>query len=253
MDPSLAFSGLPGGLRDPLLSEYRSIVQNFSEGRWAPSELSGGLFCEIVFTILEGYAAGTFRTTPYKPGNFVMACRALEQNASVPRSFQILIPRLLPGLYEIRNNRGVGHVGGDVDPNHMDAVAVLSICNWIMAELIRVFHSLTTENAQALVDIIAERQVPLVWKVAGIRRVLDTSLKLKEQILVLSASSGPAVSAADLLKWTSYGNKSYFTKTLRALDLDRLIYFTPENDVIISPKGQEIVSKLLLSKSTKLG
>src|SRR5215831_12151768 len=129
-----ALAAIPVGLRQPLLTEYQSIVQNFSEHRWSPSELSGGKFCEIVFTILDGHAKSAYPTKPAKPKNFVQACRQLESHAHVPRSFQILIPRLLPALYEVRNNRGVGHVGGDVDPNHMDATFVLASCSWVMAE-----------------------------------------------------------------------------------------------------------------------
>jgi len=67
----------------------------------------------------------------------------MEVHTRVPRSFQILIPRLLPALYEIRNNRGVGHVGGDVDPNYMDATMVVGAVKWIMGELTRVFHSVS--------------------------------------------------------------------------------------------------------------
>src|SRR6266478_1494776 len=127
---SKALTAIAPGLRDPLISEYQSIVQNFLEHRWLPSELSGGRFSEIVYCILDGHAKKKFVAVPFKPGNFVEACRKLENNAHVPRSFQILIPRMLPALYEVRNNRRVGHVGGDVDPNHMDSVAVLSTCNW---------------------------------------------------------------------------------------------------------------------------
>src|SRR2546423_114620 len=112
-------STLPPGLREPLLREYQSVVNYHMERRWSPSEISGGRFCEIVYTILDGYAAGIFPSTPSKPRDFVAACRSLESRITGPRSFQVLIPRFLPALYEIRNNRGVGHVGGDVDPNHM--------------------------------------------------------------------------------------------------------------------------------------
>src|SRR5690349_517405 len=101
-----ALATIPTGLRDPLLEEYDSIVQNYMERRWSPSELSGGKFCEIVYTILQGHAKGTYPAKPAKPPNFVDACKKLEANASEPRSFQILIPRMLPSLYEIRNNRG---------------------------------------------------------------------------------------------------------------------------------------------------
>jgi hypothetical protein len=47
-----ALAAIPSGLRLPLIAEYQSIVQNYSEHRWSPSELSGGKFCEIVFAIL---------------------------------------------------------------------------------------------------------------------------------------------------------------------------------------------------------
>src|ERR1700689_1547155 len=107
---SASLSAIPTGLRNPLLEEYRTIVQNFLEQRWLPTELYGGRFAEAVYTILDGQAKQSYASAPAKPGNFVAACRALEQNklAHVPHSFQILIPRPLPVLYDVRNNRNVG-------------------------------------------------------------------------------------------------------------------------------------------------
>jgi hypothetical protein len=67
---SAALTAIPLGLRDPLLSEYQTIVQNFLEHRWLPSELSGGRFSEIVYTILDGHAKGAYAGAPSKPGNF---------------------------------------------------------------------------------------------------------------------------------------------------------------------------------------
>ncbi len=174
-----ALAIVPPGLRDPLLEEHRLIVQNYLERKWLPSELSGGRFCEIVYTILDGQAKNAYPAVPGKPGNFVNACRQLENNNHVPRSFQILIPRMLPALYEVRNNRGVGHVGGDVNPNYMDATLVVGQVNWIMGELVRVYHQLpTTDEAQSVVDQLVERRVPIVWQVGDIKRVLNPKLKL---------------------------------------------------------------------------
>jgi hypothetical protein len=216
-DSSAIFPSVPPGLRIPLIEEYNSIVQNFSEQRWTPAELSGGKFCEIVYTILDGHAKGSFPSKPGKPAKFVDACKKLESNAHVPRSFQILIPRLLPALYEIRNNRNVGHVGGDVDPNFMDSTAVLGTANCIMAELVRVFHSVSTPEAQAIVNALTERRVPLVWQFGDIKRVLNPKLALRDQILVLLASSVGAVQVAELQRWTEAKNLAHFRKTLRGL------------------------------------
>ena len=94
-----ALIDIPDGLRNPLIDEYQNIVRNYMERRWTPSELSGGKFCEIVYTILDGFSSGNYASSPMKPDNFVAACRKLETNTSNPRSFHILIPRILAALY----------------------------------------------------------------------------------------------------------------------------------------------------------
>ena len=251
VNASSALSSIPSGLRGPLIDEYKSIVQNFLENRWLPSELSGGRFSEIVYTILDGYAKSkTYASKPSKPSDFVQACRKLENNANVSRSFQILIPRMLPALYEVRNNRSVGHVGGDVDPNHMDAVAVLSMCNWIMAELVRVFHGLTVGEAQKVVDALAEVRIPLIWSDGKIKRVLQPAIKLGEQVLLLVATSVPDVSVSDLLAWIEYDDKKYFMRTIRTLHSKRLLEFTESIDrVRVLPPGAKLVQDLVRKKS----
>jgi hypothetical protein len=245
-----ALSSVPSGLRDPLISEYQTIVQNFLEQRWLPSELSGGRFSEIVYCILDGHAKKKFVATPFKPASFVDACKKLENNAHVPRSFQILIPRMLPALYEVRNNRSVGHVGGDVDPNHMDSVAVLSMCNWVMAELVRVFHGLTIAEAQKVVDALAEVRIPFIWSDGNVKRVLRPELKLHEQILLLTAVSVPDVSSKELIEWIEEDDKGYFMKTLRRLHKKRQLEFDEKTDrVKILPPGAKFVQDLVRKKN----
>jgi len=244
-----ALAALPSGLRGPLLQEYRNIVQNFLEHRWRPSELSGGLFSEIVYTILDGYAKKAYASSPNKPSNFVDACKKLESKTGVPRSFQILIPRFLPALYEIRNNRSVGHVGGDVDPNHMDSVAVLSMCNWIMGELVRVFHNLPITDAQRVVDLLAEVKIPVLWSDGVIKRVLDPKLKLPEQLLLFIATSVPDVTIQELLDWTEYKNKSRFLSILRGLHKKRFVEFSEaQGKAKILPPGTKSLEGLIKKK-----
>jgi len=247
---AILLSALPPGLRDPLIEEYNSIVRNYMERRWSPSELSGGKFCEIVYTIIDGYASGTFPGTPKKPRDFVTACKALESRVSSPRSFQILIPRLLPGLYEIRNNRGVGHAGGDVNPNQMDATIVLSLASWVMAELIRVFHKMPIVEAQRAVDSLVERRLPIVWTEGETRRVLQPGMKLKDQIMLLIGSSSSAAKVTDLFSWTEYGNRAHFNKTLRTLHRGRFIELNERaGTATMLPPGADYVTALTQRQS----
>jgi len=157
-----------------------------------------------------------------------------------------LIPRALPALYEVRNNRGVGHVGGDVDPNHMDATFVVSTVNWIMAELVRVFHNTSTANAQKVVDALAEAKIPLIWEGKDVKRVLDPEIGLKDQVLLLVATSTAETSIDDLQRWVDYKNNQYFKKLLRQLHKQRLLEYSAErNAVQILPPGAIYVSGLV--------
>jgi hypothetical protein len=238
--PTKLFAGIPSGLVSPLLDSYQEISRNFRESRWEPAELNGGKLCEVVYTILRGHADGIFPKKPSKPKNMVDACNALANAPqSVSRSARIQIPRVLVALYEIRNNRGVGHVGGDVDANHMDAVLVLSMAKWVLSELIRIFHDLDTQTASDAVEALCDRTSPLVWQVAGKLRVLNPSLSMKEKSLALLYVSASPVSESTLFDWVEYSNAAMFRREiLTKMHKQKLIeYDKTATTVHISPLG----------------
>lgn len=253
LDATNAFSNLPAQLQGELLDCYKSIITNYAESRWEPAELNGGKFCEIVYSILHGALVGTFPQRAKKPTNMVDACRALESMPPTPtlvgnRSLRIQIPRLLPYLYEIRNNRGVGHVGGDVDPNAADASVVIALASWVMAELVRVFHSMSLTAAQEVVDSLVARRHPLVWAVGGTKRVLDSSLKKADQVLLLLYSETSWTDVEQLRNWVEYANKTGFkSNVLVPLHKNRSIEFVQTDNVArITPKGvSEVEAKLV--------
>jgi len=257
IDPSNALAGLPPGLRAPLLKSYKEIAASYSEGRWEPSELNGGKFSEVVYSIISGSLSGTMPTSPSKPSDMVRACRSLENvppdvQRTGDRSLRILIPRVLQPLYEIRNNRGVGHVGGDVDPNFLDASAVYGMASWVLAELVRIFHNVPTKEAQDVVDALAEHKHPLIWNIEGINRVLDPSMKSADQTLLLLHAQRSWVPEEDLLKSTEYSNAAVFRdKVLGTLHRARLIEYDAEGRrAHISPKGsEEVETRILKTRS----
>jgi hypothetical protein len=148
-------------LRTELLAEFAKITRNYRETRWEAQNLDGGRLCEIAYTILDGYTSGgNYPTGASKPPSFEAACKALENRSIYPDSARITIPRVLFALYEIRNRRGVGHVGGDVNANHMDAEFVLAAAKWVVAELVRLFHTVDVRTATDVVDALVEKPFP---------------------------------------------------------------------------------------------
>lgn len=92
--------------------------------------------------------------------------RAFEKSTSTGslESYRIHIPRVLATIYNIRNKRGVGHLGGDVNPNFADSTFIVTCVDWILAELVRVHYTCSLDEAQKMVDSIIIRPSFLVTK-----------------------------------------------------------------------------------------
>lgn len=238
---------LPESLRKELIDEFNKLVKNYRESKWEPSEMSGGKMCEIIYSILDGFVSGNFPAHSSKPSNMVDACRTLEQApATFERTVRIQIPRILIALYEVRNNRGAGHVGGDVNPNHMDATFVINTAKWLMSELTRIFHSVDTDEAQKAVELITERETPLIWSVNGKKRVLNATLSKSAQTLLLLHQTSEAKDE-DLFSWVEYSNFSvYKSKVLNPGHKQRLWeYDRVAGIVTLSSLGVAEAEKLL--------
>lgn len=246
-----ALGALPPGLRGELLNEYAKIARNYREGRWEAAELDGGRFCEIVFTICSGFLnGGQYPASASKPARFADDCAALGKLPASrgPKSVRVGIPRVLVALYDVRNNRGVGHVGGEVDANHMDATFVLHTAQWVMAELVRIFHTTDTVTASAVVDSLVDRTLPVIWAVGDRKRVLTTGLPLSKQTLLLVYGEPAGRSDRALAEDLGQPRLSDYRRVLRRLHKERLVEYSADGTVAISPTGARLVEDDLLAK-----
>jgi hypothetical protein len=250
LTPTTALGLIPQGLRQELLTEYDKITRNYRENRWEAAELDGGRLCEVVYTILDGHLKGNqFALRASKPQKFEEACRQLGQTPKTAGSdsARITIPRVLIGLYDLRNRRGVGHVGGDVSANHMDATFVLHTAQWVMAELVRLFHNVTIAEATAVVDALVDRTVPILWKVDDVTRILDPSINLADGTLLLLYSQAQGLHETELATSLEQDRLTNYRRVLERLHRQRLIeYNTTSRRIIISPIGIKNVEERLL-------
>lgn len=180
-------------------------------------------------------------------------CQKLEHNKTKGRSLCIQIPRVLMSLYELRNNRAIGHVSGEIDPNHMDAEFYLRGMKWIMAEFVRFFSKLPEEGSRGIVEAVTARTFQIVWQDGDVRRILDPSASAEQKVLILSYAENTPLAVADILKWSEYCNSSRMRKTVfKGLHKRALIHFDAKADTVqILPPGQRHVEEngLLAQKS----
>jgi len=251
--PEDALSVLPKGLREDLLFAFNEIISNYREHRWEPSELNGGKLCEAAYTIVAGWLDGeNYPSRASKPKRFLQACMALEnQYQLIPdsRSARILIPRILIGLYDIRNNRGVGHSGAEVDPNHMDATVVLYTSKWIVAELVRMLHQLPVDEATFIVEALIERESAWVWSHDDKKRVLRAGLTWRQQTLILLLAEAGEIDEDTLFRWLQHPRLGDFRqKILNPLHVERQIYYDKEKRTVhLLPPGVQSAESIIAS------
>lgn len=254
---TLALANVPEPFRSRIIEKYLSLKEALTAGAFDAAGLRAGVFAETTLRMLQEVLTGAHTAFGTPIANFEEECVKLTRLAKTSghESLRVVIPRALSFLYTIRNKRGIGHAGGDVEANKIDAATCVRVADWVCCELIRLNHGVSLEEAQTLVDAISNREMPSVWAVGGKSRVLDTSLDYKSQaLLLLYSHSEQVVLSEDLRDWIEYPEAARFVKRiLEPLHRDRLLDWDRENDaVVLSPKGAKYVEDRIVANRKHL-
>jgi len=185
--------------------------------------VEGGRFCEAAYRILQQRAFGTFDPLGTQLDTEQCARRlAARPAASLPPSIRLHIPRALRVVYDVRNQRDAAHLADGIDPNVQDATLVVGVLDWVLAEFVRLFHSVTPDEAQQTVEDLVTRKAPVIQDFDGFLKVLNPALTATEHCLVLLYQTGSAgATYADLEKWARPPMRANLRRTLRRLVDDR--------------------------------
>lgn len=240
----------PKEIIEKLERSYNEIKKNFLEMRYEPSELNGAKFCEATYRLLEWYTSNSYTPFDTKLRDFSQSTKKFENMSNFQYSVRFHIPKILDVLYGIRNHRGVGHLSGNIDPNYMDSVFIVSASDWVMAELVRLFHNLNTDEAQKLVQSIVTKKLQVVWQTSTVKRVLNNDLSYKDKTLLLLYNEPmKSVTDTELFKWVEHSNMSIYKRdVLRVCHKERLLEYNETiGEITLSPKGVQYVEKILQS------
>jgi hypothetical protein len=226
---------LPKELVEALLTAYGEIESNFVHRRWKASELDAGHFVEAVRRIIEHRLFRTYTPIGKSLSGFNDKLLLQYEQGTGDESYRILLPRILRAIYGIRNKRGVGHLGL-ISPNEMDATLILYNVKWVLAEILRLESGLTPAETQKAIEVVIERETPLLWKEGTLVRVTDKSVTARDQVLLLLYDTSPQ-SEEYLREQCEYKHVGNFRRILKRLHADKLIFFAPDAKCIIMPNG----------------
>jgi hypothetical protein len=166
---SLLDGAFPARDAQALLKHFADMGDAYRGSKWEVAISKAGKGVEAAVKALGAHCAVTFeRGRKFKVDRVLTAIENLPA-ASVEDNLRITIPRALRFVYDIASNRGARHDKEEIDPNRMDATAVVGSMSWVVSELVRYAQkgAVDPEEAREVVEQLTQRQYPFIEEVEG--------------------------------------------------------------------------------------
>ena len=192
MHQGFVAAGIPAALASELLDSYVEAKRRYYLGDHRPQEVEGGRFSEAGLRILQ-HACGHPVTPIGKtlPGFNEPLLGKFESATAAPDSVRFHIPRALKLIYDIRNKRDVAHLADGIDPNLQDATLVIGNMDWVVAEFVRLYHGVSADQAQSIIEDLVTREVPAIQEIDG-QPVILADLQPRDQAILMLYRAGDA-------------------------------------------------------------
>jgi hypothetical protein len=154
---------------DAAVKHFQNMVSDYQKSEWADASAKGGKFIEAVMKALWVCAGEVVpKGKEFKVGVIIDNLQRKPEAAGIPDTIKLTIPRACRFAYEIASNRGARHDADEIDENEMDASAVVSVCSWILSEMVRFSQKgLDLMEAKAMVEGLMRRKFPLAEEIDG--------------------------------------------------------------------------------------
>ena len=230
-------------LVDELLAAHAEAKQNFYLGGLRLSAVEGGRFCEAAFRLLQLRTTG--KSEPL--GRQLDTERLIKELSNLPGSTEpdavrLHIPRALRVVYDLRNKRDAAHLADGIDPNLQDATLVSAILDWVLAEFVRIYHSVSADEAQQIVQDLVTRSAPAIQDFDGFLKVLKPDLGASDHLLLVLYQRGPnGATMQELNDWARPGMRANLRRTLSRLEHERALVHFDGSRYRITQAGQRAV------------
>jgi len=168
---------------DAAVRHFGRMVHDYQQGEWDDANAKAGKLVEAVLKTMvceagENPASGK----SFKAGTVL---DTIDKKTALPESLRLTIPRACRFVYEIASNRGARHDADEVQANEADAKAVLALCSWILAEMVRYSQKgMDLDEAKRAVDGLMKRRYPFMEEIEG-RVYVDIAKSAREAALLI--------------------------------------------------------------------
>lgn len=226
-------SALAATIPDPLLT---SLLDHHGELKtalvthdWEKCLVRSGKFAETVMKVIHYLRTGNI----VKSISVQREIQDAERDTTASDEIRMTIPHHVRALYDHRSNRGGTH--SSFDPNEMDSRAAVSMADWIIAELLRLYGQASPAEALAVVEALTRRRVPYVEEIDGELIPLKPDATVRQDIgLVLYKRYPSRVTQADLRRWISSAKANAIAVAVSRMKKAREVHVNGDGVVLTS-------------------
>ncbi len=210
-------AGIPADLVTEVIAAYEQAKTRFHRRDYRPSSVEGARFSEAVFRILQWATTGTYTAIGVTLTQIPQLVRQLENSTGADDTVRIHIPRTLQAVYDIRNRRNVAHLG-NIEIGLQDSGLVVHILDWVMTELVRLYHNVPAAEAQEIIEDIVKKEVPAIQAIDGFPRLLKDVSGTDHILLLLYREGGGGVDKTQIRAWLPDNHRKNFARNVKTLD-----------------------------------
>jgi hypothetical protein len=248
---SILSGSIDSSILDDLIESYKTVKDSYIQQDYKKEISESGIFVENIFRVLH-YVRTKEVLPEIKQGQFDDISRDLMNSSSKdhPETIRIQIPIVALQIFKIRSKSGAVHVK-PIDPDFIDGKLIISACDWIMAELLRIYYDRDADAVWKLILSIVEDKTPIVqqW---GDEMFIDAKVTCEQEILIrlYKASEGLDRKQTFDLVARHFGKSNISTSIVRLIHR-KAIFQTKEGKYILAGSTRKKVARLLLDLSSQ--
>jgi len=210
---------IPSTIVEELLSHHNALKTAFRLQDWEKCLVRGGKLSETIMRAIHFIRVGR----DVQQISVDTEINEIGKRNDFPESIRLLVPRAVRVLYDHRNRRGGAH--SSFDPNAMDCAMIVSIADWTIGELVRVYCTSDPDKAMKFVTGVTARIIPIVEKIGEDYVVLKKEISARLEICWILYSRYPERTTSEQLeKWITDHSEDNLSTSLRNMRKAKLVH-----------------------------
>ena len=224
-----------------LVEAYEELVSHHRSNNLESTLTKAGRFVENTLRAIEYIRTGVILT---EIKHVRATVRKIENDTALPDSLRLLIPRVVVGMmYDLRSKRDAVHVK-EIDPRRIDSFLCVTAASWVMAELLRLYHSSDDAIVTRCMLALTRTSIPYIESMGG-ETFVGQNVPALIEVLLLLANASPEGMTRKAIGLAAKCSQASVTRALQVQVDNRHVHRAASGEYFITSGGEQLLSDWL--------